>query len=88
MKFEFDPAKSAANQAKHGIDFDAAQVLWQDANALVLPARERGEARRMLIARHEGQYWSAIFTERGDRVRIISVRRARENEKAAYDSQG
>jgi len=28
--FEFDPDKSAANRAKHGIDFEAAQMLWID----------------------------------------------------------
>ena len=30
MAFEFDPDKSAANLAKHGIDFEAAQALWLD----------------------------------------------------------
>ncbi|MSO62009.1 MAG: hypothetical protein EXQ50_07965 [Acidobacteria bacterium] len=30
MEFEFDPAKSAANKAKHGIDFVEAQEFWND----------------------------------------------------------
>ena len=30
MAFEFDPVKSAANAAEHGIDFEAAQALWDD----------------------------------------------------------
>ena len=30
MLFEYDPANSATNKAKHGIDFDEAQVLWKD----------------------------------------------------------
>jgi len=30
MEFEYDPAKSAANQLKHGIDFEAAEALWLD----------------------------------------------------------
>jgi len=30
VAFEFDPEKSAANLAKHGIDFEAAQALWLD----------------------------------------------------------
>ena len=84
MTFEFDPAKSSANRAKHGIDFNEAQALWQDPDALVVPARRSGEPRRLLIAEREGRVWTAIYTERGERTRLISVRRARENEKAAY----
>ncbi|MEC9464013.1 MAG: BrnT family toxin, partial [Pseudomonadota bacterium] len=34
MEFEFDPAKSEANKAKHGIDFVAAQELWYDLYAV------------------------------------------------------
>lgn len=30
MEFEFDERKSAANKAKHGIDFVEAQALWLD----------------------------------------------------------
>jgi len=38
--FEFDPEKSAANLAKHGIDFEAAQALWLDERkSVVLPPR-------------------------------------------------
>jgi uncharacterized DUF497 family protein len=38
MDFEFDPATSAANLAKHGIDFVAAQALWSDPDRLEIPA--------------------------------------------------
>ena len=34
MDFEFDPAKSAANLKKHGIDFIGAQALWSDSDRL------------------------------------------------------
>lgn len=86
MVFEFDEAKSEANQAKHGIDFYEAQKLWQDIDALELPARtESGESRKRLLARLDDKIWSAIFTERGGGVRIISVRRARTNEAALYE---
>ena len=85
MKFEFDPAKSKANAAKHGIDFKAAQELWTDENRLVEPARSDAEQRQIMIARHAGKLWAAIFTERGENIRIISVRRARDNEKEIYE---
>lgn len=37
--FEFDPAKSAANRVKHGIDFVATQALWLDDRLLEVPTR-------------------------------------------------
>lgn len=85
MEFEFDPEKSKANLQKHGTDFVAAQELWQDADRLEAPARSEIEKRKMLIAKHGGKLWAAIFTERGENVRIISVRRARKNEAQRYD---
>ena len=85
MTFEFDPAKSKANQLKPGIDVEAEQELWRDVDRLLEPARSDTENRQRLIARRGSKLWAVIFTERGGNVRIISVRRARENEKAAYE---
>jgi hypothetical protein len=87
MRFEFDAAKSKANLAKHGIDFDRAQALWRDVEGLVVPSQQQKEPRKLLIAQREGKLWTAIFTERGDAVRIISVRRSRDNERNAYYEQ-
>ena len=84
MDFEFDPDKSATNKAKHGIDFVAAQKLWDDLNALELPARSETEPRTALIADHSGKIWTTIFTRRKGTIRIISCRRARDGEKEAY----
>jgi uncharacterized DUF497 family protein len=85
MEFEFDPKKSEANREKHGIDFDAAKALWLDMNAVEIPARSEFETRKMLIAGYDGKVWSVIFTERGNKVRLISVRRARKNEEDLYE---
>ena len=85
MSFEFDPAKSAANLAKHGIDFEAAQALWLDDDAFEIDARSTTEPRKALIGMIEGKHWIAFFTPRGEAIRIISVRRARENEVQAYE---
>ena len=85
MEYEFDEAKSAANKAKHGLDFSEAQKMWQDADAVEIPAKSNVEQRKMLIARIEEKIWSAIFTEREIKIRIISVRRARTNEEAMYE---
>jgi uncharacterized DUF497 family protein len=84
MPFEFDPAKSAANKTKHGIDFIEAQALWSDPDRIEVPARLRGEPRWQIIGRYGGKTWSAFVTYRGDSIRIISVRRARRDEEAVY----
>ena len=84
MGFDFDPAKSAANLKKHGIDFVGAQDLWRDPDRLEVPARSLDEPRTQVIGRIGGVMWSAFITTRGDRIRIISMRRARDEEKAAY----
>lgn len=84
MDFECDPAKSAANLDKHGIDFDRARTLWNDPDRLEIPARSIDESRSQVIGRIGDVVWSAFITMRGDRIRIISVRRARDEEKATY----
>jgi uncharacterized protein len=38
VEFEFDPAKSASNLDKHGIDFTAVQALWEDVMRVEIPA--------------------------------------------------
>ena len=84
MDFEFDPAKSAANLKKHGIDFVGAQVLWSDPDRLEIPARSLDEPRAQVIGQIGEVVWSAFSTMRNNRIRIISVRRTRDEEQAAY----
>lgn len=84
MHFEFDPAKSAANLSKHGIDFQRAQALWGDPDRLEIPARSLDEPRMQVIGRIGAIVWSAFITMRSGSIRIISVRRARHEEEAAY----
>jgi uncharacterized DUF497 family protein len=85
MEFEFDPAKSRANKAKHGIDFVEAEELWRDADLLEIPARTEDEPRWMAVGRIGGKLWSAIITYREERTRIISVRPARPEERELYE---
>ena len=69
---------------KHGIDFHEAQYLWMDTERVIMPARTLGEERYLIVAQYQGFIWSAIYTNRGDAIRIISVRKSRENEKQIY----
>jgi len=85
VEFEFDPAKSASNLEKHGIDFTAAQALWQDVMRVEIPARTVDEARWLVIGEIGGKHWSVVVTYREQRVRIISARRSRKEEVALYE---
>ncbi|WP_405041317.1 BrnT family toxin [Phenylobacterium sp.] len=84
---DFDPDKSAANLAKHGIDFEAAQTLWDDDLRLVVDARFLSERRELVVGRIGQRLWTAAVTFRGDAIRIISVRRARNDEVRRYELQ-
>lgn len=85
MNFEFDPAKSRANRAKHGIDFEEAQAIWKDDNRFELSAIEIDEPRFVVIGMIGEKHWAAVVTHRLDIVRIISVRRARDLEIECYE---
>jgi len=86
MEFEFDLKKSESNKQKHGIDFYEAQKLWDDLDRVKIPTRNLNEQRYLLIGKIEEKYWSAIFTYRDKNIRLISVRRSRNNEKEIYES--
>jgi uncharacterized protein len=87
MDFEFDSEKSAENKRKHGIDFDETQALWSDPALLEFPARVTDEPRWVVVGKMNEKHWSAVITRRDDKVRIISVRRSRDEEVEIYESQ-
>jgi len=86
MEFEFDLNKSKANKKKHGIDFVEAQALWEDPDLIEIPARTSDEPRFLIIGKISGKHWSGIIAYRGETVRIISVRRSRQEEVDIYES--
>jgi uncharacterized protein len=86
LLFEFDETKSKANLKKHGIDFDAAQELWDDPDLLEIQAKSEDERRLLVVGRIGEKHWSAVVTYREERIRIISVRRSRKREEELYES--
>jgi uncharacterized protein len=86
VEFEFDEVKSQANKSKHGIDFVEAQTLWLDEMFVEVPARTEDEPRFLVVGMISEKHWSAVITYRGEKVRLISVRRARVEEVAIYES--
>jgi uncharacterized DUF497 family protein len=85
MEFEYDKRKSLANLEKHGIDFIDAQALWSDSNLLEIQARTDDEPRYLVIGLIDSKHWSAVITYRSQKIRIISVRRSREEEVVLYE---
>jgi uncharacterized protein len=87
MKFEYGPGKSADNKRKHGIDFEEAQALWADSALVEIPARTSDEPRWLLIGKIDGKHRSAVVTRREENIRLISVRRSRDDEVRIYESE-
>ncbi len=86
MKFEFDFNKSKSNKKKHGIDFVAAQTLWDDPDMVEIPTRFSDEQRFLVVGRISGKRWSGIMAYCGENIKIISVRRSRKEEVDVYES--
>ncbi|MEZ5672160.1 MAG: BrnT family toxin [Thiotrichaceae bacterium] len=84
MEFEYDFNKSQINKQKHGIDFEEAKALWLDEDRVHIQAKSDTEPRFALIAYYNGKLWSAFYTHRESYIRIISVRRSRDNERKLY----
>lgn len=83
--FEYDESKSRINKTKHGIDFLEAQALWLDDRLVEISARPHDERRFVVIGMIGGKHYSAVITYRSGRIRLISVRRSRQEEVALYE---
>jgi len=83
IKLDWDPAKSASNEAKHGLSLASAAVLWAGP-VVTLPSKRPGELRHLAIGLIEGVHWTVIYTPRDDSFRLISARRSRANEKTLF----
>lgn len=86
MQFEWDEGKSKSNNLKHGIDFDMAKGLWLDEDRIEIHAPHPVED-RIAIAEFNEKIWTAVYTLRKGKIRIISVRRARRKEEILYEKE-
>jgi uncharacterized protein len=84
---EYDKDKNDINISKHGISFDEAVKLFHDPDLIELSAKSSDEPRYLLIGCIQDKHWSAIITYRNNKIRFISVRRARKEEAELYESQ-
>ncbi|HEY8580846.1 MAG TPA: BrnT family toxin [Beijerinckiaceae bacterium] len=86
MDFEWDEAKAASNVAKHEIGFDLALRLFLTPGFVEFEVSREGDGERRwkLITLFLGRHTTVVFTRRGERIRIISARRANDKEIKAY----
>lgn len=86
--FEWDPRKAAANERKHAVTFDEAAAAFADPFGIVVddPRHSVDEMRVVLLGHSESSRLLAVmFTERGDRIRLISARKATRREHHQYE---
>lgn len=85
MEIEFDPTKDASNRAKHGLSL--ADFVGFDSDPIVTVDRrsDYGEVRYRAFGRIAGVGHCLVFTMRGEAMRIIGYRRARDKEMRRYE---
>lgn len=86
MEFDWDPAKEYTNKEKHRVSFEDAKAIWDLGHLEVkdIAYAESGEKRSATIGWIRNRLYVAIWTKRHSKIRLISVRRARENEEKVF----
>jgi uncharacterized protein len=89
LDFEWDDIKAAENVRSHGVSFARAALAFRDPFAVEwIDLREDyGEERIILLGITDDHILTVVYTERAERIRIISARRATKNEQDLYYRQ-
>lgn len=88
MQFAFDPAKDALNRAKHGVSLSAAARLdWNRVLAKLDTRTDYGEPRQIGYGPIGRRLYCVVFVDRGDTLRIMSLRKANNREIGRYETQ-
>jgi len=88
LLFEWDPDKGAANQKKHRVSFDEATTVFADPLSVTTfdPLHSDDEDRYVIIGLSSvGRVLVVSFTDRDDRIRVISARIATRRERRQYE---
>jgi len=88
MNFEFDPAKAIANFRKHGVSFAEVEPVFYDDFALTREDRDASDEARFVTVGTDalGRLVAVCWTQRKDRIRLISARLATSTERKSYES--
>ncbi|MBW4418460.1 MAG: BrnT family toxin [Myxacorys californica WJT36-NPBG1] len=88
MKFEWNPDKAILNLEKHGVSFQEAATVFNNPLSVTFPDPDHsiGENRYVIIgiSRFE-RLLIVAHTDRGEKVRIISARKATQQERRFYE---
>ncbi len=90
MEFEWDPQKAARNWQKHKVHFSEAATVFADPLSVTVvdPDHSVEEDRFIIIGQsYHGRLLIVSFTERGERIRIISARKLTRAERKAYEEE-
>jgi len=88
MRFQYDPAKAAANLGKHGISFADAEGVFEDPLAITVEDPDAEDEPRFVTVGlgNAGELLVAVWTQRDDACRLISARRPTRRERKRYES--
>lgn len=84
MEIEFDPAKDVTNRAKHGVSLALGRTILMGAIATLVDPRHVQEERLISLGLVAGRLFVCVHTRRGERMRIISVRKANRKEQEQW----
>ena len=85
--FEWDSSKAKKNQLKHGVSFADTFAVFEDPNAITLDEFTTNEQRYISIGMDGfGRILVVVYSWRGDKIRIISARKAVPSEVRQYES--
>ena len=88
LLYDWDETKRALNIANHGIDFTAAEGFDWDTAVIDIDDREDyGELREVAWGFIGERLYTLVFTHRGERIRIISLRKSDKREMKDYDKE-
>jgi uncharacterized protein len=88
MEFEWDPGKAVANLSKHGVSFEEASEVFGDELSWTVPDPDHSvDEERFVVfgCGRQGRHLVVGFTERGDRIRVITARPMTPRERAVYE---
>lgn len=86
MDYEWDPEKAAGNAGKHGVAFTQVDGFdWDKASVKEDRRWDYGEARLIAVGPIGDRLHVLVFTRRGNRIRVIGLRKANEREKLRYE---
>lgn len=88
LEFEWDPAKAEANLKDHGVSFDEATTVFRDTLSITISDPDHSDSEDRFIdigMSHRMQLLVVSYTERQDKIRIISARPPTRAERKSYE---